>query len=456
MDTRFEEKLKATGITDWTPIQTAVAEPMANGASINALAPTGTGKTLAFTWPILPKLVPEDGEQLLVLAPSQELAMQTTRVMREWATEIGLRVLSVTGGANVKNQLDRLKKHPEVIVGTPGRVAELVASGKLKLHRLRTLILDEADELLREETAEQIEQIWRTAKDPDVQVALFGATTVDEAIPAKIFDREFETIDQRDVPIPTRIKHEFWLTANDQRNKRLRQLASQKNFQAMVFFNTTKQLKNTANFLAHEHIGMATLVRGDSSSTREKAMRAFREGQSKFLLTTDVGARGLDIPGLPAVINFDLPRMGETYTHRAGRTGRMSREGVVISFGNDHDLREMRRMVAVEIEQITGQPKILAKARSMASERSAKRDSRDKYAEKRAAKGYADKKVVKTDEAVKPAEKVSDSPRFSQTKKFVKKDVVEVQSRSDRFAEEKKAKRKHRKNKGKPKPKPKN
>ncbi|QVK11684.1 DEAD/DEAH box helicase [Weissella ceti] len=449
MDTRFEEKLKATGITDWTPIQTAVAEPMANGASINALAPTGTGKTLAFTWPILPTLVPEDGEQLLVLAPSQELAMQTTRVMREWATVLGLRVLSVTGGANVKNQLDRLKKHPEVIVGTPGRVSELVRAGKLKLHRLRTVILDEADELLREETAEQIEQIWRTAKDDDIQVALFGATAVDEAIPAKIFDREFETIDQRDVPIPTRIKHEFWLTANDQRNKRLRQLASQKNFQAMVFFNTTKQLKNTANFLAHEHIGMATLVRGDSSSTREKAMRAFREGKSKFLLTTDVGARGLDIPGLPAVINFDLPRMGETYTHRAGRTGRMSREGVVISFGNDHDLREMRRLVAVEIEQITGQPKLLTKSRATA-ERTSKREGRtDKYAEKRAAKAAGEKKVVKTESDEKPIS----STRSSQTKKFVKKDVPEVQSREERFAQEKKAKRKHRKNKGKPKPK---
>ena len=268
MDTRFEERLASVGFTTLTPIQEAVAEPLAAGESIDALAPTGTGKTLAFTWPLLPTLVPGDGEQLLILAPSQELAMQTTRVVREWATLVDLKVLALTGGANVKRQLDALKKHPEVIVGTPGRVAELVDNGKLKLKRLRTLLLDEADELLTEDTAKQIDGVWDAIDDPDVQVALFGATEVDTTIAAGLFDRDFTRIDQRNVPIPTAIAHEFWPTAREQRNKRLRQLAARKNFQAIVFFNTTKQLKVTASFLAHEHVAMATLVRGDSSSTR--------------------------------------------------------------------------------------------------------------------------------------------------------------------------------------------
>ena len=114
MDSRFEERLTSVGFTTLTPIQSAVAELLANGQSIDALAPTGTGKTLAFTWPLLPKLVPEDGEQLLILAPSQELAMQTTRVVRDWANVLSLKVLSLTGGANIKHQLDRLKKHPEL------------------------------------------------------------------------------------------------------------------------------------------------------------------------------------------------------------------------------------------------------------------------------------------------------------------------------------------------------
>jgi superfamily II DNA/RNA helicase len=122
----------------------------------------------------------------------------------------------------------------------------------------------------------------------------------------------------------------------------------------MVFFNTTKQLKITASFLAHEHVAMATLVRGDSSTTRAKSLDNFRKGTAKFLLTTDVAARGLDIPDLPAVINFDLPRDGETYTHRAGRTGRMGKAGLVISFGNDHDQRDLKKLVAVDIKTVTG------------------------------------------------------------------------------------------------------
>ncbi|MBM7617198.1 superfamily II DNA/RNA helicase [Weissella uvarum] len=442
MHQKFEDKIQKSGFTELTPIQKASYEPLQAGESVNALAPTGTGKTLAFTWPLLENVVAGDGEQVLVLAPSQELAMQTTHVMREWANELGFKVLALTGGANIKNQLDRLKKHPEILVGTPGRVVELINNGKLKLGRLRTLVLDEADELMRDETAQQIDVIWDAIDDADVQVAMFGATAVDETVASGVFDRDFKLIDQRDVPMPTQIKHEFWLTASDQKNKRLRQLAAQKKVQAMVFFNTTKQLKNTANFLAHEHVGMATLVRGDSSSTREKAMRSFKNGDAKFLLTTDVGARGLDVPDLPMVINFDLPRDGETYTHRSGRTGRMGKPGLVITFGNDHDARDLKRLVAVDIDVIKGRPRAL-EGKTIA-----------KPGAGHQAKAAAKVNTLKPqhDDMVKDA---AQAPKPKGTAKFVKEKAArtEVQSRDERFAKEKKAKRKHKKDKGKPKPK---
>ena len=428
MDSRFEERLTSVGFTTLTPIQSAVAELLANGQSIDALAPTGTGKTLAFTWPLLPKLVPEDGEQLLILAPSQELAMQTTRVVRDWANVLSLKVLSLTGGANIKHQLDRLKKHPEILIGTPGRVSELINNGKLKLKRLRTLILDEADELLRDDTANQIDIIWDAIDDDDVQVALFGATEVDPSTASGLFNREFLRIDQRQVAIPTAIKHEFWLTARDQRQKRLRQLATEKHFQAIVFFNTTKQLKITASFLAHEHVAMATLARGDSSTTRAKSLTNFRQGKAKFLLTTDVAARGLDIPDLPAVINFDLPRDGETYTHRAGRTGRMGKVGTVISFGNDHDFRDLKKMVAVDIQAISG-GKWLPKAEKVP---------------------VTEKASHKNQNETHVARPKSKSPKVDQPRKK-KVAATDSVSRQERFAKEKRAKRKHRKNKGKPK-----
>lgn len=429
MDSRFEERLTSVGFTTLTPIQEAVAEPLASGQSIDALAPTGTGKTLAFTWPLLPELVPEDGEQLLILAPSQELAMQTTRVLRDWANVLSLKVLSLTGGANIKHQLDRLKKHPEILIGTPGRVSELIANGKLKLKRLRTLILDEADELLRDDTANQIDLIWDAIDDDDVQVALFGATEVDQSTASGLFNRDFLRIDQRQVKIPTAIKHEFWPTARDQRQKRLRQLATQKHFQAIVFFNTTKQLKITASFLAHEHVAMATLVRGDSSTTRSKSLTNFRQGKAKFLLTTDVAARGLDIPDLPAIINFDLPRDGETYTHRAGRTGRMGKAGTVISFGNDHDYRDLKKMVAVDIQTISGNHVLPSKKTAI----------------------VAEKMAPGKPTTLSPSSK-SEKPRTNNKATQRKKsEVTNVISRQERFDKEKRAKRKHRKNKGKPK-----
>lgn len=429
MDSRFEERLTSVGFTTLTPIQEAVAEPLASGQSIDALAPTGTGKTLAFTWPLLPELVPEDGEQLLILAPSQELAMQTTRVIRDWANVLSLKVLSLTGGANIKHQLDRLKKHPEILIGTPGRVSELIANGKLKLKRLRTLILDEADELLRDDTANQIDLIWDAIDDDDVQVVLFGATEVDQSTASGLFNRDFLRIDQRQVKIPTAIKHEFWPTARDQRQKRLRQLATQKHFQAIVFFNTTKQLKITASFLAHEHVAMATLVRGDSSTTRSKSLMNFRQGKAKFLLTTDVAARGLDIPDLPAIINFDLPRDGETYTHRAGRTGRMGKAGTVISFGNDHDYRDLKKMVAVDIQTISGNHVLPSKKTAIVAE-----------------------KIAPGKQATPSSSSTSDKPRTNNKATQRKKsEVTNVISRQERFDKEKRAKRKHRKNKGKPK-----
>ncbi|MDR3190332.1 MAG: DEAD/DEAH box helicase [Lactobacillaceae bacterium] len=451
MNPIFQNHMEQVGFTTLTPIQEATMEKFAAGQSIDALAPTGTGKTLAFTWPLLPNLQPGDGEQVLILAPSQELAMQTTRVMREWAGFLDLKVLALTGGANVKRQLDSLKKHPEIIVGTPGRVSELVNNRKLKLTRLRTLILDEADVLLRDETANQIDLIWDEIDDAQVQVAMFGATEVDPAIPAGLFDRDFERIDVRDVPMPTAITHEFWPTATDQRNKRLRQMASRKNFQAIVFFNTTKGLKTAASFLAHEHVAMATLASGDSSSTRAKALDNFRNGKAQFLLTTDVAARGLDIPNLPAVINFDLPRNGETYTHRAGRTGRMGKKGLVLTFGNDHDFRDLKRLVKVEIatthgierdnterpaRQTTGKPAYQAK-RTTGS---------------RPATSMPKAKTTSV-QAFDASAKVASGPSATVTTRRAPKPVAEVVSRQDRFAKEKKAKRKHNKDKGKPKPK---
>lgn len=452
MDVKIKEQLQQAGFLAMTPIQEAVETSLAAGESIDGLAPTGTGKTLAFTWPLFPKIQVGDGEQLLVMAPSQELAMQTTRVMREWANIFGLKTLALTGGANVKHQLDRLKKHPEILVGTPGRVAELVNNKKLKLQRLRTLILDEADILLQEETAEQLKNIWDVYGDETIQVALFGATAVDPTIPAKLFERSFQRIDQRDVPMPTSLQHIMIPTANDQKQKRIRQFASQNHFQAMIFFNTTKALKTTASFLSHEHVAMSTLVRGDSSNTRATALENFRKGKAKFLLTTDVAARGLDIIDLPAIINFDLPRDGETYTHRAGRTGRMGKSGLVITLGNDHDARDLKRLVQVEFEILPWTSFVSHLGIKSGSAKVTK-----PVASKDANKKRHDLKKKQTVKVAKPkvkADKIITDVNSTKKSEFVESTrsaETEVVSRTERFEKAKKSKRRNQKDKGKPK-----
>ncbi|MFZ2588983.1 DEAD/DEAH box helicase family protein, partial [Paucilactobacillus nenjiangensis] len=148
----FKKHFEQLGFNEQTAIQTAVFNALSEDTSVLGIAPTGSGKTIAFTLPVLPKLMPKQGVQMLVLSPSQELAMQTTSVIRDWAKILDLKVLAVTGGANVSRQTDKLKQHPEIVVGTPGRVLHLIDEGKLKLGKLETMIIDEADDMLQDET----------------------------------------------------------------------------------------------------------------------------------------------------------------------------------------------------------------------------------------------------------------------------------------------------------------
>lgn len=172
---QFKEQFEKRGYTELTPIQEGVFEPMSQHKSVLGLAPTGSGKTVAFIMPLLGQLVPGDGSQILILAPSQELAMQTTGVIRDWSKSYDVKVLALTGGANVKRQMEQLKKRPEIIVGTPGRVLNLIEERKLKLHLMQSIIIDEADDLLTGDTLETVRSIVSQAP-ADVQLGFFSAT----------------------------------------------------------------------------------------------------------------------------------------------------------------------------------------------------------------------------------------------------------------------------------------
>lgn len=347
---RFAEKYDQP-----TAIQAAVAPILQTDQSLLGIAPTGSGKTLAFTLPLLPKIMPGEGTQLLVLAPSQELAIQTTRVMREWAALIGLHVQSLTGGANLRRQVQKLHEHPEVIVGTPGRVLHMLDNRHLKLGHLMTMVVDEADDMLQDDTLAVIEDIER-ATPLTTQLAFFSATkspVLDQL--DVMFGRDIEVVDVRDQDKSQGEVQHGYLSArtNAQKTATLRRLTSIKDFRALVFFNSTRTLNYAASRLRHEHVPVATLGGSQKQTQREKAMRMFRKRQLKLLLTTDLAARGIDIPKLPAVINFDLPTEVNTYIHRVGRTGRQGEPGLALSLGDDHDIRDLKKLLNGTDYQLT-------------------------------------------------------------------------------------------------------
>ncbi|MBM6754087.1 DEAD/DEAH box helicase [Lactobacillus alvi] len=380
MEEKFTQHFQETGFKKLTAIQTEVAEPLAAGKSVLGIAPTGSGKTLAFTWPLLPRIEKDAGIQLLVLEPSQELAMQTTRVMRDWARLLDLHVQSLTGGANLRRQSERLKKtKPEIIVGTPGRILHLIDERDLNLKKLKTLVIDEADDLLVDDTQAVVEDIERTTPI-DSQLAFFSATY------GKVFDqlndlfgRHIEKIDVRqsdDSQGP--VKHALVKARTmSQKAAMLERLSKTKNFRALVFFSSIKTLHYTASRLKHAGVSSATLGGKQRQTERAAVMRGFRKHQIKLLLTTDVAARGLDLPKLPAVVNFELPTSSNLYIHRSGRTGRQGEPGLVINLGDDHDFRDLRRLLAKTDYQLV--PMAIAERELLAEDEAKVRLAKEKF-----------------------------------------------------------------------------
>lgn len=343
---QYQTHFKALGYAAPTAIQEAVYAPLAGDQNVLGLAPTGSGKTVAFTLPALANLLPGDGIQLVVLEPSQELAIQTSRVMRDWAKLLDLKVVALTGGANVKRQTERLKKRPEVVVGTPGRVLNLIQDKKLKVHLLNLLIIDEADDLLTGETLETVRAVAQAAP-ADVQLGFFSAT--DTPILHELekwFGQAVTRIDVRQQDqTQGPVQHGLLEVGMGKRDQMLKRLLAIPNFRALVFFKQANTLRHTATKFYHDHMSAASLTSDLRQVQREKALQDFRQGRIRLLLTTDVAARGLDIPKLPAVINYDLPQTANEYVHRAGRTGRMGEPGQVISLGDDHDLRNLKKLL---------------------------------------------------------------------------------------------------------------
>lgn len=354
MNPKFEAKFKEDGFSEKTLIQEKTYELLAQGQNVLGLAPTGSGKTLAYLWPLLEKAMPNDGTQILVIAPSQELAAQITEVARPWAKLLDLNVLSLIGGANVKRQIEKLKKRPEIVIGTPGRLLNLIDMKKLKLHLVDAIVIDEADELLgQSESLKDVREIVSHTK-ADSQLSFFSAT--DAPILSELhrwFGVDVTRIDVRSQDqTHGKVTHFMLETPTRKRTEMLRRLGNMDGFYGLVFFKQTSTLRDVAEKLTHMKVPVALLSSEKRQIDRQGALRRLKKQEIRFVLTTDVAARGLDIPNLPAVVNYDLPKDTNTYIHRVGRTGRMGAEGVVVNLGNEHGLRQFKQLMKETTYQI--------------------------------------------------------------------------------------------------------
>ncbi|MCH4171744.1 MAG: DEAD/DEAH box helicase [Lactobacillus sp.] len=350
MNAILETAWQQAGFETPTEIQSKTFDLLAAGQSVLGLAPTGTGKTLAFSLPILQNMQANAGLQLIILVSSQELAHQMQAALQPFVKALGMSQVVVTGNTNVKRQMERLKAKPDLVIATVGRLMELLNKGKIKIKPLKAVILDEADALLFENGADKLQMIFDHLPKP-LQVGFFGATTsraVTDFAAANHID--FTTVDTRQKLVKTqKTEHLFLRANNNAKNVILKELSRQKSFYGMVFFRQKNQLIKVAHIMADWHVPVAILDGRKDSIQRQHALQSFRQHKINLLLATDVAARGLDIDNLTTVVNYDIPETETAYVHRSGRTGRMYKQGQVLTLGNDHDQRDLQKLLGTEV-----------------------------------------------------------------------------------------------------------
>ncbi|ACV25837.1 DEAD/DEAH box helicase [Kangiella koreensis] len=349
------KSIKQVGYEQPSPIQSASIPVLMAGKDIIGQAQTGTGKTAAFALPMLSRLDAKDNNtQLLVLAPTRELAIQVAEACQSYAKNMpGLNVLPIYGGQKYDIQLRQLKRGAQIVVGTPGRVMDHIRRGTLKLDNLKALVLDEADEMLRMGFIDDVE--WVLGHTPKTrQIALFSATMPKEIKKvAEKYLHEPEHIKiQTKTSTATTINQRYWLVSGIHKLDALTRVLETEEFDGMIIFVRTKIATTELADKLTARGFRAEALNGDiAQTTRERIVEKLKKGQIDILIATDVAARGLDVERISHVVNYDIPYDTESYVHRIGRTGRAGRSGNAILFVAHRE----RRMLKA-IERATNQP----------------------------------------------------------------------------------------------------
>lgn len=330
----YAARLKELGIETPTPVQAEAIPVILEGKDAVVQSQTGSGKTLAYALPLLQATDPaEKHVQAMVVAPTRELGMQIVRTFESLTDGTGIHVQQLIGGASIQRQVEALKKKPQIVVGTPGRILELLKLRKLSLHGVRQLVVDEVDQVFELGGMKETETILRGLRR-DKQVLFFSATIpprMMEAIERWMQEPVFVRINPAERTSPT-IEHYYVVSEERDKLDTLRRLVRTYSPKAaIVFIGDTEDIGETVAKLRFMGLSVEGLYGDAFKLDRVQAMQRFREGKVQLLLATDVAARGLDLPNVTHVIHLDPATDADAYVHRTGRTGRMGRRGTAFS-----------------------------------------------------------------------------------------------------------------------------
>jgi ATP-dependent RNA helicase DeaD len=347
-----------------TPIQAGMIPKALAGTDLMGQAQTGTGKTAAFCIPILECLRPRSEAahpQALILVPTRELAVQVRDECLKLAAGRDVHVIGIFGGKPIRQQVEQLRRGAEVVVGTPGRVLDLMGRGSLLFDDIRMVVLDEADRMLDIGFRPDIEKILRRC--PQSRQTLLLSATIPPPVKrlAERYMREPEMVDfsSKDLAVETIEQSYFSIDPERKFDLLVKLLEREQPQQAIVFCRTKRGTDKVCRRLSEVRKGVDTIHGDSQQSARDRVMRRFREGKTKVLVATDVVGRGIDVSTISHIINYDVPQFCDDYVHRVGRTGRMGREGVAFTFitpeeGNELTRIEMRINRLLKRDEVPG------------------------------------------------------------------------------------------------------
>jgi ATP-dependent RNA helicase RhlE len=359
--------LKALGLTQPTPIQTQAIPIVLAGQDVMGLAQTGTGKTAAFGLPLVDRLM-ADGERpkpksvrALILAPTRELVNQIADNLRNYVKKTPIWVSSVVGGQSINSQIKHLAKGTDILVATPGRLLDLTDRGAVKLDTAQYLVLDEADQMLDLGFIHALKKIAKLLGQPR-QTLLFSATmpdAVEQLSRAYLNDPVRVEVAPPGKPADKVAQEVHFVSSRDKATLLKQMLTDNPDALSLVFSRTKHGAEKLMKHLVAEGFEAASIHGNKSQGQRDRALKSFRDGNVRILVATDVAARGIDIPGVTHVYNFNLPEVPEAYVHRIGRTARAGRDGKAVAFCAPDErnlLKQVQKLLGITIEVASGDP----------------------------------------------------------------------------------------------------